>query len=629
MYNHISNIDRIKLELIAPASQVIIFHSNGDLADSCDTLIRIDPGTSVFDQFDFLKSIEEVFPGLPIGERLTFDAVEWTEGAEGLFAMEFVKTDSIRIQWIIQDRSKDKAQIAQVQQERNESAINEEFLEIQRKYLEVEKSLLNYKNDELHRIQKFKEQFFAEVSHEMRTPLNSISGLIDLLKSTKPDDSSQHLAALKATSNHLNAIINDVLDLSKIEAGKFELTAKVFNFRKTLGHVMNGFSVSASNKGVALVMKLDDSVPTMVEGDEVRLSQVLYNLLGNALKFTEKGSVSLSVASNRSERGHKLSFMIADTGKGMSGADIEKILKPYAQMEGQDHQKFGGTGLGLGIAQRLIELMGGGLEISSEKGKGTSMSFVLELGEAEMTESQSEATATMDLGHLKILFVEDDEIGLLLFNGLVAQTGIRATFSKTIEDFHREVEKTSFDFIVSDVNLPDGNMISAIQSLRGRTGVNRFTRVIFLSGDEQQSLNELETLEGFNYLMKPIRTDDLLELLTLQKPHTSIDLGNLKASTQGDKALMKEIMATIVETLPLELDKLMTAGRNGEFLSLQKVLHKINPSINYLGNEGLISERSRLYVKVSEQELITDELSRFCQAVTETLARFNEELQKL
>ncbi|OEK02662.1 hypothetical protein BFP97_14525 [Roseivirga sp. 4D4] len=628
MYDHISNIDRIKLQLIAPISQVVIFHTNGEVIDTCNTLFSVETKRSVFDQFDFLKSIEEVFPGLPLGERLTFEAIEWNEGTEGLFAMEFVKTDNIRIQWIIQDRSKDKAQIAQVQQERNESAINEEFLEIQRKYLEMEKELLNYKNDELQRIQKFKEQFFAEVSHEMRTPLNSISGLIDLLKSTKGLRDHEYLTALKATSNHLNAIINDVLDLSKIEAGKFRLTSDAFDLRQMLGRILKGFEVGASEKGVVLDTHLDTAIPIMIEGDEVRLSQVIYNLLGNALKFTERGSVSLSINVNSSELGHKLGFTITDTGKGMSEADVKQILEPYAQADGQDHVKYGGTGLGLGIAQQLIGLMGGALKIESQKGVGTSMSFELEFQMSERDVVSEVNSVLPDLGHLKVLFVEDDEIGLVLLKGIVSEAEIQATFSETVEAFNNEIQKQTYDFIVSDVNLPDGNMISAIKGLRATKGPNQFTKVIFLSGDDVPT-KELNEIYGSHYLKKPIATNSLMDILMAEETEVAINLDNLEASTSGDKALMKEILNTILETLPVELSNLKKAESENNQEQLRKVLHKINPSISYLGNEQLIANRKSLYDKVLEQETENGIISEFCDLTRKALAAVVKEKERL
>ncbi|MBO3698813.1 ATP-binding protein [Roseivirga sp. E12] len=620
MFEHISRIERIKLEMISPLSQVVIFHTNGEVLDTCDTLIKVEAKKSVFDQFDFLKSIEEVFPGLPVGEKLVFDVVEWNEGAEGLFALEFVKFDDTRIQWVILNKTKDQEQITKVQQERNDSAINEEFLEIQRKYLEMEKALLDYKNEELHRVQKFKEQFFAEVSHEMRTPLNSISGLIDLLRSSQSEGSTDYLAALKATSNHLNAIINDVLDLSKIEAGKFSLSLSPFHLKKTIRNIVAGFEHSAREKGVKLNLEIDSTIPVHVDGDSVRFSQVIYNLLSNALKFTDRGHVSLAVTAERSSDSiQTLAFTIRDTGKGMSDRDIEGILEPYAQVEGQDYHQFGGTGLGLGIAQQLIQLMGGRLGIESEEGKGTTMTFQLEFQRSTLEPVQEEDKSTTDLSHLEVLFVEDDEIGTVLLKGIASEMGIKGTFVKSIEAFELEAQERPFDFIVTDVNLPDGDMISAIEGLRSRSGLNQSTKVIFLSGDDKEILDGLQEIENHDYLMKPIATDSLIALLCVEEPQVTINLDNLRTSTQGDGALMKEIIETILETLPLELVKLEKAQKEKDQVLLRKVLHKINPSISYLGNDRLINQRKALYTKVLDQEPINNELRNFCDAVTVAL----------
>lgn len=608
MHELISRIDRIKLGMIAPLSQVVIFYTNGDLLDSCHTLIKVDSKSSVFSQFDFLKSIEEVFPSLPTGEKLDFEMVEWSEQRSGLFSLSFEKIDDTKIQWVLFDKTKEQEHIAKVQQARNESAINEEFLEIQRKYLEMEKALLDFKHQELHRVQKFKEQFFAEVSHEMRTPLNSISGLIDLLKSDGQDQTVDYHSALKATSQHLNAIINDVLDLSKIEAGKFTLEVKPFDLLETVDRIISGFSHSASAKEVTLKVKVDPSVPANIKGDQVRLSQVIYNLLGNAMKFTSSGSVSLTIkASSATEGLSKLSFAIVDTGKGMSSEAIDKLLKPYAQVEGQDYHQFGGTGLGLGIAQQLIQLMGGELQIESQLNKGTTMSFDLDFETSDMTELKASNIEAPKLSHLNVLFVEDDDIGLVLFKGLAKDAGISASFAKSIEDFDQVISATTFDFIVSDINLPDGDMISAIRKLRSEKGLNQNAQIIFLSGDDKDMHQGLAELKGCEFLMKPIVTTALLQLLTNEEVEVKINLENLTASTQGDKTLMKEIILTILETLPIELEKLRGFVKTQQSEEAKKVLHKISPSISYLGVPELISLRKKLYtVSLTEENIALD-----------------------
>ncbi len=606
-------------------SQVVIFSTNGEVLDTCDTLIKIDRKISVFDQFDFLKSIEELFPGLPVGEKLVFDAVEWNEQTKGLYALEFEKVDDLRIQWIILDNTKEQEQVTKVQQSRNESAINEEFLEIQRKYLEMEKSLLDYKNQELNRVQKFKAQFFAEVSHEMRTPLNSISGLIELLKSEK-QDSEKYLEALKATSQHLNAIINDVLDLSKIEAGKFELIDKPFELKKSIEQITSGFAMLARDKGIELNVNVDASVPNAIIGDQVRISQVIYNLLGNALKFTTVGSVGLEVKAGLLERDkHNIQFSIADTGSGMSQEDVDKLLEPYAQVEGQDFHQFEGTGLGLGIAQQLIQLMGGALKIESKKGKGTNVSFELTLETTDSSSLTTEASDRPDLSHLNVLFVEDDEISMILLKGIVKDTGLEASFANSIEGFNRTVAETKFDFIVSDINLADGNVLPAFQALQNNAGLNQNTRIIFLSGDDQSAHPALGKLERWSFLLKPIATNHLIKLLARQELSIKINLDNLHASTQGDKALMKEIMSTILETLPLEIERLNQAVKVKNHELAKKTLHKINPSISYLGNSELIAARKSMYAQVAKGQGIETAVLTFSETLSFALKVFEDE----
>lgn len=628
MINHLSSLDRIKLNTISAVTQVVIFYTNGDVLDSCDTLIKVDPKNSIFSQFDFLKSIEEVFPSLPEGKKLDFDTVEWNEQRSGLFSLSFEKLDSTKIQWVIFDKTKEQEHIAKVQQARNESAINEEFLEIQRKYLEMEKALLDFKNEELQRVQKFKEQFFAEVSHEMRTPLNSISGLIDLLKSDRNDVNVDYVTALKATSQHLNAIINDVLDLSKIEAGKFTLTSKPFDLQETIDRIVSGFSHEAMAKGVALEVQMSPSVPTNIAGDQVRLSQIIYNLFGNALKFTSSGSVSISIeAEAMKDNRFKLSFAVADTGKGMSKEAIENLLEPYAQVEGQDYHQFGGTGLGLGIAHQLIQLMGGALQIQSESGKGTEMSFELEFEASKSIKPKISNKELPDLSHLNVLFVEDDEVGTVLLKGLAKETGLKARFANTVKDFQEASVQEAYDYIVSDINLPDGDMTAAIREMRSKKGLNQGTSVIFLSGDDKAMHPSLEELSDWKFLMKPIITTELIELLRMEE--VKVNLDNLRASTQGDVALMKEIINTILETLPLEIEKLNQAVRANDHVLARKVLHKINPSISYLGNPALIALRKSIYLQAGKGEEIESSTSTFSQMISLALQAFEKEKAKL
>lgn len=602
-----ARLNQIKLNLISSKCQVTLFNLNGKVIESCDTLLKIDQRKSIFDQFDFLKSLEEIIPELPIHEKLEFSAVEWAEQINGLFSISIEKVEENLLQWVIQDNSSLKEDTLKVQQERNTATINEEFLEIQQRYLEMEKELLGYKNDELQRVQEFKTLFFAEVSHEMRTPLNSISGLISLLQEGDSSRSPEYLSALRATSNHLNSIINDVLDLSKAEAGKLELEESSFNLEQAIQNIITGFSLLVKEKQLFLEVEIDKSIPNTIIGDPTRLSQVIYNLLGNALKFTGEGGVSILVKTESSgSDDHRLHFEIKDTGKGMSQESIANILEPYAQSEGQSHGQFGGTGLGMGIANQLITLMGGKLSIESELGKGTIMSFDLNFKEGEALDGQDEFSS-VDLSHLNILVAEDDPISQVVLENTLKQYGIRYQLVSNQKALQKVLLDHSFDVILADVNLSDGPSTDVLVGFKKELQ----TPIVFLSGDPESETSALKSLENWQFLMKPVIVSELLSALTSAEKPLVIDLSNLKAVTQNNTELMKELIGIISETLPIELAKIETALVARDSESIQKVLHKINPSISYFGIPTLIEKRKTLYDAVAIGEDISADYSVF------------------
>ncbi len=627
------SLDEIKLNLISSTCQVTIFDISGKVLDSCDTFLKTEKDKTLFSQFDFLKSLEEVFQELPEGEKIDFSTVEWEEQVKALFAISFEKLDSNRVLWIIQDKSGERQDMLNVQQERNNATINEEILEMQRKYLEVEKQLLDYKNEELLRVQKFKEQFFAEVSHEMRTPLNSISGLISLLKEQYGDADHKYFNILESTSSHLRSIINDVLDLSKIEAGRLKLNITPFNLEEELTNMITGFSVLANDKGLKLDFGIDNSFPTLLKGDSVRISQVIYNLLGNAVKYTEKGTVALKVSSIDYEKNfYQVSFSIEDTGKGMSEGQVIKILEPYAQVEGQNYHELDSTGLGMGIAYQLIDLMGGQLSIKSKPDQGTKVSFTLLLDRVlngEEEESVQNEETNYELGELSLLVAEDDETNLLVLKAAIDQLGVKACYIDNVGDLRTELEKEKYDCIFSDINLTDGNAISLLADLNKDTYKNTATPIVFLSGDDQKVHANLEDVANWYFLMKPIELNELKRLMSDLTRPLETNLSNLRASTQGDIGLMKELLDTIIKTLPFELRRLERAVFDKDLKLAGKVLHKINPSISYIGNMELIEFRKTLHSDIGANIDISDRVEAFKRLISRGISGINQEKSKL
>ncbi len=615
-------LDEIKLNQLSAKSQVTLFNPEGYIIESCDTLLTTDKKTSIFEQFTFLLSIQEVIETLIINDPLTFEMVEWQEQVNGLFGLKFEKLDEQTFLWFIIDKTDEKEQILSVQQSRNNASIHEELLEIRQSYLESEKKLLSFRNDELLRIQKFKSLFFAEVSHEMRTPLNSITGLVKLIEWSEPSAIHEYLRALKATSEHLNHIINDVLDLSKIEEGKLQLEELSFNLRDIINTILKGFAMVVQEKGILLHSTIDEAIPSIIKTDPIRLSQVLYNIIGNAIKFTHKGEVTLRVSQSKVEAVHHLlKFEVEDSGIGMSEESIRKILEPYAQVAGQKAHEYGGTGLGMGIAQKLIQIMGGALSIESEMGKGTQMSFELScsLGETidYSLDDRLEPEFNVDASHLSFLFAEDDAMSTLIMKERSAQWNLNSHFVSDIVQLREELWEKNHDILITDLHLGEAVASELVIEFRQSDHANRQIPVIFLSGDNQSLHPELDAIDNWSYLVKPVSpkllAEKIRELLNLDTIKTlpPVDLSYLQNTAQNNIPFVIELIDTLLEHLPLDMEKLAVAITNNDLESARKSLHKMKPSISYLGIPSLLDERNQLYDKVNQGVSIEKELTLF------------------
>lgn len=634
------NLDQIKLQKLGSSCQVTLFDLEGKVTESCDTLLQTSAEHPIFNQFDFLLSIQEVLQNLEAEEPLHFDLVEWHEQKEALFSMSFQLIDTKTIQWFIVDRSRERAHISSVQQSRNNAAINEELLEIRQKYLEAEKQLLGYKNEELLRIQKFKERFFAEVSHEMRTPLNSISGLVKLLEEADSSETENYLHSIKATSEHLNHIINDILDLSKIEEGRLELQKFSFDLREVVNSIIRGFTMASKQRNIYLKAEIDSTLPQYIEADPVRLSQVLYNLVGNAIKFTQKGGITIKISAEATAKNQfLLNFYIKDTGIGMSAESIQKILEPYAQVEGQSYYEYGGTGLGMGIAQRLIEVMGSKLSIESSLGKGTSMSFKLKCKASKRAtysiNGKQPTKDNSDLSEFSYLFAEDDAMNALILKEHANQWKVKGHFVSSASQLKAELARKHYDILISDINLGDDTSINVLTRLRQSEGINQNIPIVFLSGDSKERYPMLKELRDWSFLLKPVNPATLAikvrQMLKLTEiaPLEAVDLTSLKESAQHNMEFVVELIETILEHLPQDLNKLEQASDTEDHEAARRVLHKLKPSITYLGIKSLIKERQMLHDKVTKGFSIAHDFGPFKERVLlalDDLANIKESL---
>lgn len=370
---------------------------------------------------------------------------------------------------------------------------------------------------------RFKEQFFSNVSHELRTPLNGIIGLSHLMERTKLSDvQRQFTNVIKDSSENLLVIINDLLDISKINAGKLQLNPQPFGTARFFNSLYELLRARADQKGIELHFSIDEKLPEYLTGDSVRLYQVLINLLGNALKFIVEGNVTLIVKSiNDDVNDYQILFEILDTGIGIEQEKIENIFKSYEQVVDEKGYHYEGTGLGLTIVKNLVDLQKGTIEVESEINVGTTfkviLPFIVPTKEAitEGLEKQQKVDFGRKWKDKEILLIEDNQVNLLYTKNLFIQWNLNVTIAKTISESIKRLTMARYDVIISDVKLPDGNGIDLIRGLqKDSRHVNRKTPVIILSGNTSLSGARPNDIEVVSYMTKPFKPNKLAETLS-------------------------------------------------------------------------------------------------------------------
>lgn len=364
-----------------------------------------------------------------------------------------------------------------------------------------------------------KSNFLGVISHELRTPMNGVLGAAQLLSATRLDGAQrEYLAIIRNSGDNLLSLLNDILDMTKIEAGRMNFESIDIQLDDLHRRIVGPFEAQAEAKGLKFVSEFDGDPPAVVRGDPLRVCQVVQNLLSNAVKFTESGEIRFVTRSRRiSERRVAFEFAVHDSGAGISEGDMDQLFQPFTQIDASSTRRFGGTGLGLTISRRLANIMGGDITVQSQVGSGSVFTFAVE-GEVVCWEdeaAQADADADrIEPDGMKVLVVEDHPVNRMILEAWMGSTGRRTTTAENGQEAVDIAQHQAFDLIIMDVNMPVMDGLTATRLIR-EGGVNADTPIVVLSASARNEDHEAGMAAGADaYLNKPIDFRSLASLMT-------------------------------------------------------------------------------------------------------------------
>ena len=362
-----------------------------------------------------------------------------------------------------------------------------------------------------------KSEFLANMSHEIRTPLNGILGMLQLLsRSHLDEDQRDSVFTAIRSSRRLTQLLNDILDLSRIEAGKFRLEPAEFRFVDLRDSVRDLFAIPAKAKGLDLSFDIDEAIPVRVVGDEGRLRQILFNLVGNAVKFTPRGSIGIRARRVDRDEGMAVLFSIADTGVGIPAERQDDIFQPFTQVDGSAIRSHGGVGLGLAIVRRLVDLLEGTISMRSKVGQGTTIEVLIPLAAGHAVCDAQEVQPVPEVRGKRILVVEDDRVNQLALTRMLLKLGHAPAVADNGRAALDILQHESFDCVLMDIQMPVMDGLEATRRIRARShpDIPADLPVVALTGHAMAGDRERFLAEGMTaYLSKPVDMDALARLI--------------------------------------------------------------------------------------------------------------------
>jgi PAS domain S-box-containing protein len=489
--------------------------------------------------------------------------------------------------------------------------------------------------------EQLQETFLANMSHEIRTPMNGIVGMTDILGNMSLSQEQKSIVkTIKKSSDTLLFLINDILDLSKIKAGKLSIEKVEFELNELLDSVFTPFEIKSRFKGIEFDVVHRPSMPLNLVGDEFRLIQVLNNLLGNAIKFTKEGKVEVSIREvKRNEEMISLEFRIRDTGIGIEKDKLQSIFNSFEQGTENISRKFGGTGLGLSITKKLVELQGGTIRVDSLYGIGSIFSFQIDykLACQEKEIQPSKNISRTNLSGLKnksILVAEDNEINQLVITHTLKNVGVHVTIAENGHDAIAHLQQSDYDLVIMDLQMPGMDGIQTTRVIREH--LKNEVPIIAMTASVMRNERANCLAAGMNdYLSKPFDQSELFSSLTRlicgtgqefivaeiskEKQHTSYDLSIIKE--MEDDSYTSDILKQFLDTTPVIIQQLEDALTAKNYQQVFFMAHKLKSGLGLLKVNGMLAD-------CSEIESITRESKEWNEQEHDQIVGFLQNMRK-
>lgn len=462
-------------------------------------------------------------------------------------------------------------------------------------------SVLGQDMDQLKEQAKAQEKFMANVVHDIRRPLNNIVSLIEILGEQELSEDMQSIStAIWSSGRSLNKLVNDLLSLTKITSGQFEIVNDFFDVKKFVDSIYVMFQKEMAVKGLQFEIQLDADIPGQIAGDENRLTQIIVNFLGNAIKFTHKGSVKLVLKLLRqSENQAVILFSVTDTGIGVRPERQQEIFKSFTQADASIERYYGGTGLGLSICQELTWLMSGRIHMESQLGKGATFSVELPFDiHIPKKNTQEPMDSKSDVHGLSILLVDDNDVITVVLKRLISKWGCSPCTASSFDEAIERFDRGAIDLVITDIQLGATDGVDLAKALKQRASANRKRLPVIGISSHPNPMTKMSRKWLDHFMLKPLNSEELLEKIRLLNTTQSfsvensqetamkyeiIDSEKIRSFASGDEKFMKQLIEIFLKRTPEYMEDLNHAVEKQDWTMIKMMAHKVKPTFTYVG----------------------------------------------